>query len=326
MKSNKSDHTISLENNIAITRMYDGTMVNVFYHNNEWTLSTRSYIGAKNYWNKNSKKSFKDMFNECFDKYNELNTNNSYSFVLQHKDNSNITPVEENKVILVEEYNLDNGVPNKVNLNDNKYTFRQHLKFKVKIPQLSSTSSVFVKVDTDLAVLAYNPGGQGSTYSINPSSTGVTKESTSGGITLEVEETTSLSTNEARFTETSTSSTSTENFNLDDVLIGVTESDATYSITDINNEAVTENLYRGSNQVEGEVATQLLVKEFLEMQQSPLQILQGSIQSANISPLDIVKYKLNSNAAAAKYYMFFGGTFKANSEIMEGEWFRIKGD
>ena len=130
MKSNKSTHTILLENNIAITRMYDGTMVNVFYHNNEWTLSTRSYIGAKNYWNKNSKKSFKDMFNECFDKYNELNKNNSYSFVLQHKDNSNITPVEENKVILVEEYNLDNGVPNKVNLNDNKYTFNYVKEYK----------------------------------------------------------------------------------------------------------------------------------------------------------------------------------------------------
>ena len=123
MKSNKSDHTILIENNVKINRMYDGTMVNVFYHNNEWILSTRSYIGAKNYWNKNSKKSFKDMFNECFDKYDELNINNSYSFVLQHKDNSNITPVEENKVILVEEYNLDNGVPNKVNLNDNKYNF-----------------------------------------------------------------------------------------------------------------------------------------------------------------------------------------------------------
>lgn len=130
MKSKKSDHTILLENNIAITRMYDGTMVNVFYHNNEWILSTRSYIGAKNYWNKNSKKSFKTMFNECFDKYDELNKNNSYSFVLQHKDNSNITPVEENKVILVDEYNLDNGVPNKVNLNDNKYTFNYVKEYK----------------------------------------------------------------------------------------------------------------------------------------------------------------------------------------------------
>ena len=120
MKSIKSDHNILLENDSEISRMYDGTMINVFYHNNEWTLSTRSYIGAKNYWNKNSKKSFKDMFNECFNQYDELNTKHSYSFVLQHKDNSNITPVTDNKVILVEEYDTD---LNKVDLNDNKYTF-----------------------------------------------------------------------------------------------------------------------------------------------------------------------------------------------------------
>ena len=120
MKSIKCDHEILLENDTEISRMYDGTMINVFHHNNEWTLSTRSYIGAKNYWNKNSKKSFKDMFNECFNQYDELNTKHSYSFVLQHKDNSNITPVTDNKVILVEEYDTD---LNKVDLNDNKYTF-----------------------------------------------------------------------------------------------------------------------------------------------------------------------------------------------------------
>jgi hypothetical protein len=208
------------------------------------------------------------------------------------------------------------------------FVFRGKLNFKVIIPSLSDTSSVFVKVETKIPYAQYSTGGHGTLYSnVTPlSTTGIIKESTSNGITLEVLEETSLDTNEARFTETSTSSTSTENFDLGDVSIGVTESDVTFAITDINNEAVTDYFYRGSDVAGGEVATQLLVKEFLEMQQSPLQILQGSIQSANISPLDIVKYKLNSDDAAAKYYMFLGGTFKANSEIMEGEWFRIKGD
>ena len=121
MKSVKSDHDILMNKETEISRMYDGTMINVFYHNNEWILSTRSFIGAKNYWNKNSKKSFKDMFNECFNQYEELNKNHSYSFVLQHKDNSNITPVKNDQVILVEEY--DENL-NKINLNDNKYTFK----------------------------------------------------------------------------------------------------------------------------------------------------------------------------------------------------------
>jgi len=115
MKSLKGNHEVLLSKDTEISRLYDGTMINVFYHNGEWVLSTRSYIGAKNYWNKNSKKSFKDMFNECFNTYDELNTKHSYSFVLQHKDNSNITPVKDNRVILVEEYSYENDLPEKVN-------------------------------------------------------------------------------------------------------------------------------------------------------------------------------------------------------------------
>ena len=62
------------------------------------------------------------------------------------------------------------------------------------------------------------------------------------------------------------------------------------------------------------------------MQVSPLQVMQGSIQSANISPLKIIKYKLNSADSDFDYYMFLGGTFKAQSEIMDGEWFKLKRD
>jgi hypothetical protein len=114
MKSVKCDHNILLDKESEISRIYDGTMINVFNHNGAWTLSTRSLIGAKNYWNKNTRKSFGDMFNECFNQYDELNTEHSYSFVLQHKDNTNITPVKNNRVILVEEYSYENGYPEKV--------------------------------------------------------------------------------------------------------------------------------------------------------------------------------------------------------------------
>ena len=118
MKSLKSDHQILFNNDMEISQLHDGTMINVFYHNNEWILATRSLIGAKNYWNKDAKKSFKNMFNECFNQYDELDTKHSYSFVLQHKDNCNITPVKENKVILVEEYSYENSQITKVNINN----------------------------------------------------------------------------------------------------------------------------------------------------------------------------------------------------------------
>ena len=112
---------------------------------------------------------------------------------------------------------------------------------------------------------------------------------------------------------------------MSDVKIGVTETDATYALTDINNESVTALFQRGTDTAGAENFTQLLVKEFLELQKSPLKILQADIQSNNISPRKIIKYSLNDDGVF-DYYMFLGGTLKAESEIMSGEWFRIKGD
>lgn len=203
--------------------------------------------------------------------------------------------------------------------------FRGRLKFKTVLPELSDTSEVFIKCEAKVRKnqVWLQSDWKNLNY-VNDSL--VTKKTTVGEISLEVEETSSLVTNEQKFTEANNTSTATENYELNDVTIGINQSDKIVAVTDINNNPVTDLFYRANDQAGAENLTRLLVKEFLEMQQSPLQILQGSIQSANISPLDIVKYKLNNNDAQAKYYMFLGGTFKANSEIMQGEWFRIKGD
>ena len=68
---------------------------------------------------------------------------------------------------------------------------------------------------------------------------------------------------------------------------------------------------------------QLNVNEYLDLQTEPLEILQADIQSANISPLKLVKYSINNNGSY-KYYQFLGGTFKAQSEIMSGEWYKVE--
>jgi len=90
-----------------IQYLIDGTMINLFYHK-EWLLSTRSEIGGKNKWT--DKKSFKQMFGECLDKnfdYDKLDKDCCYSFVMRHKDNRNVSPIKENKLFLVEAYNLN---------------------------------------------------------------------------------------------------------------------------------------------------------------------------------------------------------------------------
>jgi len=83
--------------------LVDGTMINLFYHNEEWLISTRSEIGGYNKWNAN--KSFRQMFDECSKiDYETLDKDMSYSFVMKHIENRNVTPIKENELILVEVY------------------------------------------------------------------------------------------------------------------------------------------------------------------------------------------------------------------------------
>ena len=90
-------------NEYKIQELYDGTMINLFYHNNEWLLSTRSDIGLNNKW---SNKSFKQLFKECSTiNYDKLDKEYTYSFVMQHKENRNVSIVNENCIILVEVHN-----------------------------------------------------------------------------------------------------------------------------------------------------------------------------------------------------------------------------
>ena len=89
--------------------LIDGTMINMFYHNNEWMISTRSNIGAKNKWD--GKTSFLKMFLDVNgdEWFNELNKNYCYSFILHHKNNRNISPIENNFIFLVENYEIIDG-------------------------------------------------------------------------------------------------------------------------------------------------------------------------------------------------------------------------
>jgi len=84
------------------TELKDGTMVNLFYYNNGWLMSTRSNIGCTNKWS--SDINFKIMFDECSPNFDieSLDKENTYSFVMRHTKNRILTPVTENQLILVE--------------------------------------------------------------------------------------------------------------------------------------------------------------------------------------------------------------------------------
>ena len=69
----------------------------------------------------------------------------------------------------------------------------------------------------------------------------------------------------------------------------------------------------------------LVCEEYLTPQVAPLQIMQADIKSADISPLKVIKYSLN-NDGNYNYYQFLGGTFKASTEVLSGEWYLLKSD
>ena len=104
-------------NESQIEEFIDGTMVNIYWNNNQINFSTRSQVDAndKNYGILN--RSFKDMFNEVYGEYNfkleeNLGKDICLSCVLCHIDNPIVKIHKENKIYLVEAKKI---------LNNNKY-------------------------------------------------------------------------------------------------------------------------------------------------------------------------------------------------------------
>ena len=60
-----NNETTEINNNetTEYQSLIDGTMINLFYHHDEWIISTRSEIGGYNKWK--NRKSFKQLFDEC---------------------------------------------------------------------------------------------------------------------------------------------------------------------------------------------------------------------------------------------------------------------
>lgn len=129
-----------------------------------------------------------------------------------------------------------------------------------------------------------------------------------------------------KFVANQTTVTAEEDFQLGDLVIGQSGSESVnvnciQYLNGTTPESVTSGFRRGNS---GGFLnpTQLLCNEFLELQVEPLEILQADIFSPDISPIKLVKYSINGNSNF-NYYSFLGGTFKAQSETMSGEWFKI---
>ena len=104
------------EGNVYAEEFIDGTMINMFWDDDDWQIATRNQVGGYNWFYKREK-TFRSLFLDCLHdvfNFDKLPTKGLrelpivYSFVLQHKDNRIVDKISDNKIYLVEAYEIDN--------------------------------------------------------------------------------------------------------------------------------------------------------------------------------------------------------------------------
>ena len=127
---------------VVIEEFYDGTMINVFKHNNVINIATRSNIGANCKWN--SSKTFNLLFNESMniDDLNTIEEGYSFSFLLQHPENKIVKEYIQPNCILtmVSKINDDNTV--KILNREETENLLKIYKLNLELPNVIETTSM----------------------------------------------------------------------------------------------------------------------------------------------------------------------------------------
>ena len=113
-----------MNENVVGMEFIEGTMINIFWHDDSWEFSTKSVLGGKNrFYNYPNAKTFKMMFDEACQETNlnieTLDKTKCYSFVLQHPENRIVIPHDKPHLYLISVYFIKNlydesGVTNNV--------------------------------------------------------------------------------------------------------------------------------------------------------------------------------------------------------------------
>lgn len=141
-KSVVLDENVINNQNMYAEEFIEGTMINMFYNtrSEKWEIATRSTIGGNVKFYRHSPETFNSMFYDTWEQLNlshdSLKKDHCYSFILQHKGNRIVVPIEKNHIYLAESYKVV-GPTSVVYSYDNdlieKYSF-------LKIKQLEKTS------------------------------------------------------------------------------------------------------------------------------------------------------------------------------------------
>ena len=95
-------------NDLVVEESIDGTLINLYYYNEKWNISTKGTLDGICYWNSNV--TFRDLFLETSKDvldYDLLKKNYSYSFVLSNKKCRNISNYHTDKITHILSRNMD---------------------------------------------------------------------------------------------------------------------------------------------------------------------------------------------------------------------------
>jgi hypothetical protein len=120
---------------VRIEEFIEGTMINVFYHDEKWRIATKSMIdGNGKFFNR--EKSFSDMFYEILNTHtmslDVLDQNYVYSFTMQHPENRIVSTVDEMRLYLTNMYRIDGNTvysidPHKIVPTEEQRPFFKHI-------------------------------------------------------------------------------------------------------------------------------------------------------------------------------------------------------
>lgn len=103
---NKNTLVVDMDKEEYIIEQFtEGSLIRVYFYNNEWNIGTSKTINAAmSFWG--STKSFKELFYECIDAcnfdMNSLDSNNCYTFIMQHPEiKSGGNTVSQMSIIMV---------------------------------------------------------------------------------------------------------------------------------------------------------------------------------------------------------------------------------
>ena len=120
---------------VRIEEFIEGTMINVYYHNDQWRIATKSMIDANGKFF-NREKSFSDMFYEILNAQNLkldcLDEKYVYSFTMQHPENRIVGNHAEMRLYLTNMYQIDGETilsidPRKITPTEEQQSFFKHI-------------------------------------------------------------------------------------------------------------------------------------------------------------------------------------------------------